>query len=865
LPLIDVNPEVWNLGYTGEGQTICVLDSGINYSHPDFGGCTQTQFLAGTCSKVLGGYDFVHNDANPMDDFYHGTHVAGIAAADGNIKGVAPDAKLIAVKVTNNQGGWSSPEVIDGIEWCIDNKDIYGISIITMSLGSNVLYNNSSDCDSTDIGSEIESAYDNDIFVVASSGNNGNLTHISLPACSSKAVSVGATYDDDIGVGQFCLEENANGDCIKSCVDVFTDEDEMVCLTNRGSLLDLLAPGCEINSTNISKGGYKIDCGTSMAAPHVAGVAALLLERKPSLKPEEIKETLKNTGVEVFDSDSQLSYKRINASNATNSLCVCEIFDNGCGNGCKSYQRNYTISCNLPACYQGDSWNCTMDTSCISGGGPSEEYTVCASGCDYTTINGALSATDENDKIVVNDSRTYSESLIMKSNTGAWLKCTNGAKLYGSGNNIGINITNKEGFYIEGCIFDYFNYAIYLENASHGDLLNLYINRSDVEGLSLVDDTYDVRMSNLSIIGTLGDHAIHFDGYDWSSSIVSYNKLINSNVVGSNSANLVWVNWGLGNEFKRNNLSGAPAGYYGLELNTHNNNADSVIEDNKIFSNYIGLYLHSSDYNQINGNIMCPSNSNKDFEVSGLSNGNTGNNNRCDNPENWDDDGTSGCTYICDLDPEVTLIFPTNNGEIDEEDNQYLVCLIGDEIQVQNVSIYTNISGSWALNQTKSITGTSNLTIFDFPAQNGFYMWNCKAFDNGSHYDWGDTNWTFTMNVTESSGSNESIFDFKEDGGLVVASFMLNGDLNLKGNCSISANCNAPSNSLIIYNSNNETTAYIDSNGNLCLEGGSCIDNQANCNPSTNAFLIQNDLGTNLSYINFTGGLCLTGDLNEYV
>ncbi len=85
VPLINAD-KAWSLGYNGEGITIGIIDTGVDYSHPDLGSCTTDQFLAGTCSKVLGGYDFINNDNNPMDDHGHGTHVAATAAGNGTVQ-----------------------------------------------------------------------------------------------------------------------------------------------------------------------------------------------------------------------------------------------------------------------------------------------------------------------------------------------------------------------------------------------------------------------------------------------------------------------------------------------------------------------------------------------------------------------------------------------------------------------------------------------------------------------------------------------------------------------------------------------------------------------------------------------------------
>ena len=108
-------------------------------------------------------------------------------------------------------------------------------------------------------------------------------------------------------------------------------------------------------------------------------------------------------------------------------------------------------------------------------------------------------------------------------------------------------------------------------------------------------------------------------------------------------------------------------------------------------------------------------------------------------------------------------------------------------------------------------------------------------------------------------------FAFYNASGYAVAWFDGFGNLNLKGDCSISANCVAPQDSLIFQDVNKTTTAYIDSDGNICLESGSCNDNQTSCNPGEDAFIIQNFTGGNLSYVDFSGEMCLTGGLNEGV
>ncbi len=316
---------VWNLGYTGEGQTVCVIDSGVNYSHPDLGGCTEGEFLGGSCSKVIGGYDYCNNsfgpfclteDNNPMDYYGHGTHVAGIVAANGNIQGIAPDVKIIALKVTDKYGIPDEDAVKSAVEWCHSNASKFNISIITMSVNLGGFYNNSGCKSDENLSLEIKSAYDDGLFIDCASGNNRNLSGIRYPACTTGTTSVGASYDDNLGSMTFCVKENST-DCLETCTDSSISSDEISCFTNRGNNLDLLAPGCAINSTNLTDGKYISYCGTSFAAPHVAGAAALLLQLKPDLTPEQIKDVLKLTGKPINDSSySNLTFSRIDVLKA---------------------------------------------------------------------------------------------------------------------------------------------------------------------------------------------------------------------------------------------------------------------------------------------------------------------------------------------------------------------------------------------------------------------------------------------------------------------------------------------------------------------------------------------------------------------
>jgi subtilisin family serine protease len=212
---------------TGKGVKIGVLDTGIDYKHPEL------------AQNYKGGYDFINNDSDPMDDNGHGTHVAGIIAAarDGKgIVGVAPDAELYALKVSDSSGKGSFSGLVEGINWSID----HGIDIVTMSI--------TGEGGSKALQKAVETANnEHNILLLAAVGNGGG--HVLYPAA----------YDQVIGVG------SVNRD---NALSSFSDT---------GSQVELVAPGYGIKST-WPGGKYMVMSGTSMATPFVTGAAALLLE-----------------------------------------------------------------------------------------------------------------------------------------------------------------------------------------------------------------------------------------------------------------------------------------------------------------------------------------------------------------------------------------------------------------------------------------------------------------------------------------------------------------------------------------------------------------------------------------------------------
>ena len=308
VPLINatkVYPKIANgLNLTGANQTICVIDTGINASLPELAGRIVGQYCYCSSGCCPNGQT---QDTNAGDDNGHGTHVAGIIAANGssgNVNGVAPGARIVMIKTMNSAGVGSSGDIVDGINYCVSNKSLFNISVISMSLGGDVVYTTEDSCQSGDpIAVTASAAVANGIFVAVASGNDGSTTGISGPACAKNVTSVGAV----------------------------TKNLAMASYTNRNSLLDLLAPGGandgnvnnDINSSTFDgSNAERYKSGTSMATPHVAGAAALLMQYKKLengtvLSPFYVEDVFKRSGFNISDAGgSGLTFSMIDINAA---------------------------------------------------------------------------------------------------------------------------------------------------------------------------------------------------------------------------------------------------------------------------------------------------------------------------------------------------------------------------------------------------------------------------------------------------------------------------------------------------------------------------------------------------------------------
>ncbi|UQW97810.1 S8 family serine peptidase [Rummeliibacillus sp. G93] len=272
----------WSAGFTGEGETVAILDTGVDRAHPFlknkvvYEACFSSNLNCNGKSTATG-----TGTANDTEG--HGTHVAGIATGNTSwMSGVAKDSKIIAIKVLPDAGGKGNfSDLLNGLERIYLLRNQYDISAINLSLGGGQFY---STCDGS--YSSIKSIVDNlksaGIATIAASGNDSYKNALSAPACISSVVSVGSTnnYDD---VSSF---------------------------SNSASFLDLLAPG-EYVYSSVPGGGYGYKSGTSMATPQVTGGFTLVRQKYPNSTVDQILSYMKVNGVRVTDWTNYISTPRL--------------------------------------------------------------------------------------------------------------------------------------------------------------------------------------------------------------------------------------------------------------------------------------------------------------------------------------------------------------------------------------------------------------------------------------------------------------------------------------------------------------------------------------------------------------------------
>ncbi|MFO7949412.1 MAG: S8 family peptidase [Candidatus Fermentibacteraceae bacterium] len=294
-------PDVWSMGYEGEGAIIGVIDTGVDYNHSDLGNNMWHDTPAGEHY----GYDFYDGDDDPMDDYGHGTHCAGSVAGDGTAgteTGVAPSATIMALRINYYTGGY--PTWIEAMEWATDRD----VPILTMSLGTSPVGN-------ATLREAEEDLLTAGVYHSVAAGNDGpgGGTILASGDCpppwfhpdqtyeggTSAVVTVGATDSGD-NIASFSSRGPVTWWGSVAPWNDYSDSSPLIDP-------DISGPGVDVYSTQLG-GGYTTMSGTSMATPHLAGVVALMLSANPDLTVAQTDSIIEVTSLDLGTTGKDNTY-----------------------------------------------------------------------------------------------------------------------------------------------------------------------------------------------------------------------------------------------------------------------------------------------------------------------------------------------------------------------------------------------------------------------------------------------------------------------------------------------------------------------------------------------------------------------------
>jgi serine protease AprX len=260
-------------GYIGTGITVAVMDTGIVY-HPDFD------------NRVILFKDFTSRRTIAYDDNGHGTHVCGIIGGTGftsrgKYMGMAPGVKLIMLKVLDKLGNGNTSQVLQALQWIIENKEKYRIRIVNISVG---MLNSAKQEERKQLLAAVEEVWNHQVVVIVAAGNNGPAEgSVTIPGMCKTVITVGSCDDDKRDQRHRGMVPGYSGrGPTENCI----------------VKPELVAPGTKIQSCSTNM-FYETKSGTSMATPVVTGAVALLLSRYPYLTPAQVKLRLYETATDI--------------------------------------------------------------------------------------------------------------------------------------------------------------------------------------------------------------------------------------------------------------------------------------------------------------------------------------------------------------------------------------------------------------------------------------------------------------------------------------------------------------------------------------------------------------------------------------
>ncbi len=287
-------------GFTGEGTTVAILDTGVDYKRDAFGSCTAPGQPAACRVAVFQhiGPDDGRTDSDTQG--MHGTNVAGIVA------GVAPGTKIVALDIFDGDHTSSSLELA-ALDWVMQNRGQYNIVSANMSVGASKDYH-TTPCSESPLTGAYDQLRRAGILPVVAAGNDAMasgafVNGIEKPACAPGAVSVGAVYVGDIGRTDF-------GDC----GDQVTKADLIACFSQSGPNLGILAPGSRITAAGIT------ESGTSQATPHVAAAVAAIVSKCKGASADNVEKALTSSGPQIVDRRNNITRHRLDVAAAGQAL-----------------------------------------------------------------------------------------------------------------------------------------------------------------------------------------------------------------------------------------------------------------------------------------------------------------------------------------------------------------------------------------------------------------------------------------------------------------------------------------------------------------------------------------------------------------